>query len=199
VEEYNSPGDLFDVGGGPSGIYAVGAAGTVLLRLGGVWMRIGPTAPVSDDLHAYVSVASDWAYIVGANGRILAYNGTAWVTTSAHAPALLYDAAVGPDPGTAPVIAVGSSGAIFGISSTGVWPMASPTSASLFALSRGPGGRLYAAGQGGVILSYDGTVWSVVASPTLKTLRSAWFDGESLFLAGGEASSGPVLLRYGPP
>jgi hypothetical protein len=200
VIEHEDYGDHVDVNGGPSGIYSVGISGTIVRRdNSGSWTIVRPTTPVFEHLHAYVSIASDQAYIVGGNGIILGYNGAAWVVMSAHAPAHLYDAIAGTDRELIPVIAVGFGGTIVGISSSGPVPMDSPTIATLLALARGPGGGIYAVGQNGVVIRFDGRVWSVVASPTLKTLRSAWFDGESLFLTGGEASSGPVLLRYGPP
>jgi hypothetical protein len=190
----------FDVNGGPSGRYAVGSGGSIYRRnLLGAWIVTRPTTPVFDDLHAYVSVASDQAYIVGENGRILGFNGSAWAAMTARAPAHLYDAIAGLDGEPVPVIAVGFGGTIVGITTSDVSTMDSPTSATLHALARGPGGRLYAVGQSGVVIMFDGEAWSVATSPTLKTLRGAWGDGENLFVVGGEEASGPILLRYGPP
>ncbi len=198
--EYSSPVDLRDVSGGPSGLYTVGTNATIMRRDGdGAWRTVRPTEPVYENLHAYVSVEANQAFILGDNGRILSYTGAAWVVSRARAPATMYAAAPGLN-SAVPVVAVGARGAIAGISRTAAWPMDSPTTSDLFAIAPGPDGKLYAAGQGGVLIVYDGVSrWKAASKPTLKTLRSAWFDGESLFLVGGEATSGPVLLRYGPP
>ena len=200
--EFGSPTDLYDVNGGPSGTLAVGINGAIYRRGNGTWTKVIPTTLVLDNLNAYVSVAGDEAYIVGNDGRILAYNGLAWTTGTPPLAADLFDAALGLPDDEYRVIAVGESGTIIGRRpppAAGWQTLDSPTNASLFALARGPAGRLYAVGQSGAVIAYDGSAWFIVPSPTLKPLRSAWSDGASLFALGGGQSGGPVLLRYGAP
>jgi hypothetical protein len=110
--------------------------------------------------------------------------------------------ALGPEGGDYRLIAVGEAGRMIGLpppSQTGWTAITSPTTRTLFALARGPGGRLYAMGESGTVISYDGTQWSSVSSPTLKTLRSAWSDGNAIFVVGGTQSGGAIILRYGAP
>ncbi|MDH4036930.1 MAG: hypothetical protein OEV86_05495 [Candidatus Krumholzibacteria bacterium] len=207
VEEYNSPVELLDVAGGPSGVYAVGTGGAILRRNSGVWTSVRPTTPVFNDLRAYTSLAGDEAYIVGSDGRLLAFNGAAWVVSDSRITTQLNDV-TGSVPGSSVRAAAvgetsrGGQGTIIGLSPVkgrGWEAMPSPTPKSLLALARGPQGRLYAVGQSGVVIAYDGTAWSVVPSPTLKTLRGAWSDGKRLFVTGGEQTSGTVVLRYATP
>jgi hypothetical protein len=201
--EFSSPAELYDVNGGASVVFAVGATGAILRRSAGVWMPVRTTLPVFDNLHAVASVADDEAYIVGDDGRVIAFNGLAWSPAAARpTPNDLYDVAKGLVDDKYRVIAVGESGSILGLRAapaSGWETLASPTQATLRALARGPGDRLYAVGESGAVIAWDGSAWSVVPSPTLKPLRAAWSDGSSLFVAGGGQSGGPIVLRYGAP
>jgi hypothetical protein len=202
-EEYDDIAEFNGVGGGPSGVYAVGNLAFIFRRTAaGTWESVRPTTPIDHDLHDYASLASDEAYIVGANGSVLTFNGITWVVTNSHVSADLL-AVTGDVPGnTWRAIAVGTGGVIAGLVNAlpQTWQgLPSPTGATLYTLARGPEGDLYALGQGGTMLSFDGTAWITMPSPTLKTIRNAWFDGKAMFAVGGEAVSGVVVLRYGAP
>jgi hypothetical protein len=202
VEEFSAPVELLDVAGGPAGVYAVGANATILRRGGSSWSGVRPITPISENLHAYASISANEAYIVGAQGRLLGYNGATWSVEPSRVSVDLHDV-TGDVPGTlVRAIAVGAAGTIIGLNPapTRGWErMSSPTGAALFALARGPGSDLYAVGESGVVLSFDGAAWALVSSPTLKPLRSAWCDGHNLFVAGGDAAGGVILLRFGSP
>lgn len=200
--EFSSPAELYDVNGGASGVFAVGANGAILRRNAGVWTPVQTTLPVFDNLHALASVDEDEAYIVGDDGRVIAFNGLAWSPATRPTPDDLYDVANGLSDDGYRVIAVGEAGSILGLRAapaSGWETLTSPTNATLRALARGPGGRLYAVGVSGAVVAWDGNAWTVVPSPTLKPLRAAWSDGSSLYVVGGEQSGGPIVLRYGAP
>ncbi|HEX5132732.1 MAG TPA: hypothetical protein VFX92_09620 [Candidatus Krumholzibacteria bacterium] len=200
--EYDGIVELNDIGGGPSGVYSVGANAMILRRDAQGWTGVRPTTPVIESLHAYASLAANEAYIVGDDGRMLSFNGSAWVVVDAKTTRDLFDV-IAEVPGTRyRAIATGEYGVLLGLlpGANRTWEtIMSPTTSTLNALASGPGGHLYALGQFGTVLSFDGVAWTTLPQPTRKPLRAAWSDGASLYAVGGEASSGVVLLRYGAP
>lgn len=199
IPEYTSPAIILSVSGGAAGIHATGGNGLLLRReLAGTWATVRLTPTIASALRAFAGPTTVRGYVVGDNGTLQIYNGSTWNAFASGVSADLYDVAAGPDELTSAIV-VGASGTILQITPGHVTQMTSPTSATLYTIVRGIDGDFYAAGQSGVVIRFDGNAWSVVNSPTLKPLRASWYDGSTVYFVGGEASNGPVLLRYGPP
>jgi hypothetical protein len=99
-------------------------------------------------------------------------------------------------------VAVGSGGLILGLSidgRTGWTPMQSPVTSTLYSLTRGPGGYLFAVGDGGTVLRFVDEKWNVVPVPTTRTFLKALSRDGALFVCGGNDAAGGILFRYGPP
>jgi hypothetical protein len=67
----------------------------------------------------------------------------------------------------------------------------------LYALARGPGGYLYAAGSSGTLLELVDEKWDLVPTPTSRTFYKLCEKDGALFLSGGDGAGGGVLFRYG--
>jgi len=201
VEEHMEVIEFTDIGGADSRIFAVGALARIRERTGSGWRpsTIGGTVRVTDDLHAIAMASGNLGYIAGANGVVLRFDGTTWTPMATRTSADLYDIAATGD-GARRAIAVGDGGVVRVLTPEVGWTrMDSPTTVPLYALARGPRGEWYAAGALGTVVRLVGDTWVSVISPTSGTLRAAWSRGEALFLSGGDAPDGGILLRYGPP
>jgi hypothetical protein len=198
VIENQEPVDFHDVHGSSQQILAVGSDGAIRRRAGTAWGKLATSLP---DLHA-VYVRGDETWVAGANGTIAEYVVGTWVTRYTHAGAVVWDIMV-PDETISDywkVVVVGAGGLSLGRNGLGDWiEIDTHGFATLHALSLGPGGYLYAVGENGTVLRMVNDQWSALATPTSRTFLAAHSRDGALFLCGGAAASGGVILRYGPP
>ena len=76
TETTNSTQPLNGVWGGDNVVYAVGANSEVVRRIGGTWSRV--TVPSAELLYGVHGNSATDVVIVGTNGTLLRWNGTAW-------------------------------------------------------------------------------------------------------------------------
>ncbi len=204
VMESDDIAEYYDIGGNSAHIFAVGKNGIVREREGTGWKVIYPAGSgVVFDLHA-ISMTGGGGYIAGV-GRILYYevhapqqDGT-WVVRYTKDSYNFWDILV-TETSKYTAIAVGADGLSMGRPRNDNWEvMLVPVTGTLYSVTLGPGGDVYAAGTGGALLRLVHDVWKVIPAPTTRTFFSVRADGGALFVCGGDDASGGFLLRYGPP
>jgi hypothetical protein len=85
-------------------------------------------------------------------------------------------------------------GFMTGTGFTADWsPMSSGTTNNLNGLWGSSGSDVFAVGDSGTILHYDGTAWSAMASPTTSNLNSIWGSSSTNAIAVGDSGT---ILRY---
>ena len=129
-------------------------------------------------------------YVTGTKGTLVHWNGTTYVTDPT--PPLVTLASVWGTGGEYWV--VGGAGTILHKVGAGAWTkVTSPTSQFLYAVAGSSTTNVWAVGSAGVILHYDGTAWTLAASPTTVTLRGITPVPGGGFAAVGDG--GTVIVR----
>ena len=180
-----------DVGGGHLGsMYAFNLYGDPSTSIERAeWREWRPMASgTTDDLQAVWGSASNDVFAVGRNGRILHYDGSSWSDMSSGTSEWLHGV-WGNSPSD--VFAVGDDGTVLHYDGNdvdnGTWTaMTSNTQRDLWGVwgsaSVGTGGKaddVFAVGNGGTILHYDGNdvdngTWTAMTSGTTRALRAVW-------------------------
>jgi len=145
-------------------IYAVGAAGTILHYNGVIWSDILESAP-PDDLHTIWGTSADDIYVAGGNGTILHYDGLDWLPMESHTDAWILSL-------------WGTTDNIYAVGGyfDGVGKWLNPDS-----------------WNGGVILHYDGMLWSEIKTDIPDRLFSIWgSSGDDIYAVGAFAT----ILHY---
>ena len=193
-----------------SEIYAVGSNGIVRYWDGNQWTTI--SSGTNQNLYGVWGIedTGKHLFVVGGNGLIKKYDGSQWYLHSAGTQETLN--AVW---GTAPddVFAVGNNGAICHYDGNSWSVMSVPTlqydcnncdmqikwqnarssdQCALFAVWGRSSQDVYAVGNAGVILHYDGTQWSQMTSNTNYSLYGIWGTGQVIYAVGRNGT----LLRY---
>ncbi|HNN94415.1 MAG TPA: hypothetical protein PKI03_19190 [Pseudomonadota bacterium] len=177
-----------------SDIWAVAAGGTLLHWDGSAWRTVqGPVG--SEWLAISGSSASDvWA--VGSGGGAMHWNGTTWSMQPVQTVADLRALYVAP--GGASVFAAGTAGNVYRY--VGSWQkLTTNITVGLNAIWGTGADDIWAAGVGGTVIHWNGTVWSTTPSGTTQELTAIggsavsnlWFvgaNGTALFWDG-------VMLR----
>ena len=165
----------------PGDVWAVGDGGLVLHYDGRGFRR--ESVLTSQDLVAVHGSSASDVWVAGAAGALLHYDGQAW---SLQDVATLIDASGGAMTGVLHGIFAGARDAVWAVGHTGVaaviahydgerWTsqrLEVPTVEALRAVWGTSPQRLWAVGDGGRILSFDGQQWRVEVSPTRAALRS---------------------------
>ncbi|MFH2010612.1 MAG: glucosyltransferase-I, partial [bacterium] len=172
-----------------SNAFAVGDTGTVAHYDGASWQEM--TVPVASDLDvtAVWGLREDQVYAVGENGTLLIFDGSAWsaVTHSYH-PYFTGVWAAGPEE----VILVGDGG-VYGYDGSGIDLRAFDPGWWLWDVWGSSDSDIFAVGELGLILHYDGVAWSEMDSGTEQTLNAVWGSSpENVFAVG----NGGVILRF---
>lgn len=186
--------DVFVVGGQPE-------QGTVHHFDGTSWsaMQI-PSVPI---LVWVFGFAADDVYAVGEGGGIIHYNGVAWTSMDSPSNADLFGVwgmssddlwAVGGDIDVGPMTILHYDG--------GGWTeVATPdldrNSTALLKVWGAPPASVFAVGQNGVILSFDGNTWRQVPSGTTEDLVTLWGSGPDHLVVVGGRSNGVVGVYDG--
>lgn len=198
VAERTDLTEYFGVGGNDKHVFAVGTDGVIRERRGGGWF--GLQTVTSQDLHA-VSMTETGGRIVGTGGTILEYDGTTWRVTYTRVNSVLWDSADVTTPDWR-AVAVGENGLCLGLSTAegvGWSTIPTPLPHALYCLVRGPGDALFALGANGAVLRFQYQQWIVVPASESRTFRDACTHNGAMFVCGGTAASGGIILRYGPP
>ena len=186
-------------------VYAAGDGGTILHYDSISWSK--ETSPTTEHLYGlWGDPSGSLVYAVGSTGTILQYTGTNWVKMASGVKAQL--TGVWGLAGGAEVFAVGapeadSSGdvryTILRFDGTGWSAMATatvvPGKGKLRAVWGSSGADVFAVGDDGVILHYDGNNWDLMASGSTADLYGVWGLSDSQVYAVGRY--GTVLYYDG--
>lgn len=186
-------------------VYAVTASGEVLRFNGSSWSV--STTSASPLWAIYGTSASD-VYATGENGVALRFNGTSWSPVNASTSGTL--AGVWGS-SAANLMAVGSAvsgatGIAFRNTGSAWTSMTMPSSAMLTSIWGPSANDVYATGDAGLILRWNGSTWSTMSSGTADLLWSvsgaptgpggAFAVGYNSTVAAGANSSGMVLSGF---
>lgn len=173
----------------PTDAWAVGLMGRILRWNGSTWSK--SVSFTDQPLEAVYGNAPDNVYAVGAQGTILRWNGTFWNPVALSTKSNFRDVISFP---TGEIWAVGANGAIFGKGELGwgqvlVAPQITPPPAEdptadpavqffeedLFGIWGAAPDDLWAVGDKGVVVHWDGTGWTQDTQVNFGiTLRSIW-------------------------
>lgn len=160
--------------------WAVGAGGLLLHWDGAAWRET--QAPVSTDWYAVAGTSASNVWVVGAQGNAMRWDGSKWSLQPVQTSADLRGLYVAP--GGAAVIAVGSQGSVYRY--IGNWQKQTTNITTHLNAIWGSGtDDIWAAGQGGVVIHWNGTAWSPVYSPSMQeiyaisgvSVSNLWFVG----------------------
>jgi len=189
-------------GSASNNVYAVTSAGEVLRFNGSSWSTV--TTSSSPLWAVYGSSAND-VYVSGENGVAMRFNGTSWSSVNASTTGTLAGIWAS---SAANLLAVGSSssGATgLAMSNTGAgWSsITMPSSAMLTSVWGPTANDVYATGDAGLIVRFNGSAWSAMSSGTSDLLWAvsgspagtggAFAVGYNSTVAAGASSSGMVL------
>lgn len=170
---------------GPTDVWAVGDAGTVLHYNGTAWSLV--SSGVAADLYAvWASGASD-VFAVGEKGTVIHWNGTAFsAQTSGLGTATALRGVWGTGSGN--VFAVGDGGNIIRYAGGTTWGAPNMVSAdTLNAISGVDQNNIYAVGNNGAVAYFNGSTWT-------KQTVNAPANATNLF---GVASNGGTSFAVG--
>ncbi len=182
------PRRLWAVWIGPGGTrLAVGAAGTAFVDRGGGFEALD--TGLEADLTAVHGLADDEAWVVGAGGAVLRWDGEALTPEESGTEVRLE--AVLALPGE--VHAAGAEGICLGRGADGSWsPEPTPVSRDVYGLADLGGGRALAVGSGGLLLEWTGSEWREGTSGVGVDLLDVFVDDSGRVTVVGR---GGMVLR----
>ena len=157
-------------GSSSSDIFAVGSYGTILHYDGSTWSAV--SSGTTQQLNGVWGTSASDVFAVGVQGVILHYDGSTWSTMASFATCGCWDDL------HAPHGYEDMSGCLFG-----VWGSAWN---DVYAVG-------WKDGTGGIILHYDGSIWSTSFGIENVILRDVWGGSSSDVLAVGD---GGTILHY---
>lgn len=171
-------GPFFGMWGfGASDIIVVGDAGTILHYDGASWVDQSDTTFVNLRGVWGASPGSVWA--VGMGGAILHYDGSNWTVPELEvAFSYNFNAVMGTSAND--VWAVGAAGRMIQNENEEGWfEVTRVTTNALFDLWATGASSMWAVGNNGTVLHYDGTTWTVTSSGLTANLRAVWGASDS--------------------
>ncbi len=182
--------DLLGIAADASGrLVAVGAGGAVVASTGGPFRSVA--SDVRRDLVAVAPLPDGRFVAVGP--RVVAYGhpdgGFSGTASPAELNAVTVDA-------TGTVWAVGAHGTVLCDRGAGFTAVRAPTERPLHAVHHDPDLGLFAAGEAGVLLRYDGGTWQALPSPSTFDLY-ALTSAPGCVLAAGDAGEIVVIEAAG--
>lgn len=177
-------------GSSPEDVFAVGAGGVVLHYDGMKWTRMQTPASVS--LEAVWGRSATDVYAVGYGGIILHYDGSTWEAQrgfTVGSEKWLTDIWGTPEGN---LFAVGSE--VLRSGGSGWTRMSTPPVDMLLGVWGSSSRDVFAVGVGGVIIHYDGVIWSQMTAPARDgDLLGVWGNShEDVFAVGDRKRWGPV-------
>jgi hypothetical protein len=175
---------------GTSSGLALGGSTTLLAWQGGRWRASRPESATSvwesPAGEAWASTAADWNDDEGPRGGLLRHRGDRWERVADASAPLLRVVGVAGD-----VWAVGPGGMAVRCRQDACAAVPTGTRDDLIALWA-DGERVWAAGRGGSVLTWEGTRWITRRGTRAETLRSAWGSDD-----GYVVGVGPTAPRLG--
>ena len=165
-------------GSGARDVLAAGDGGTILGYNGRSWRAMASGSESAlQAIWGSVTESSYDAYAVGEGGTALHFDGTAWRALNTGTSESLADVW-----GTTEVLAVGSYGTILNLSQA--------VSGSADIALRGVWGSsaadVFAVGESGAVLRFDGAAWTAMGSDTSQWLNAVWGSSATDVFAVGE-------------
>ena len=184
TETTNSTQPLNGVWGGDNVVYAVGANSEVRRRTGGTWSRV--TVPSAELLYGVHGNNASDVVIVGTNGTLLRWNGTAWAVLSVGGLAgdLYQVSGSAANGGRRYLVGDGGVAQLDGNTATLI---STPYAPQLFGVSVDATGTVWASGQRGVVLrSADGGGATWTTNNLAPDLHDVWTTAADNAFAVGE-------------
>lgn len=198
AREPNPPGSsaLHGVwGSAADDVYAVGEGGAIWHYDGTSWQDQSPT-PVSPTLTAVWGTGESEVYAVGLDGTALRYDGAGWAPVSGLVTTASFHAIWGQDSENIYVVGKNEdegpdAGSIWRLEG-GTWSetLVAPEMSSVFGVGAS---SVFAVGDGGATLYFDGATWADIGSPTSTALNGIWGSGPENIVAVG---FGSTVLQY---
>ncbi len=143
------------------------------------WTAVSPSPTDRDLIDVWGTSASD-VYVTSTGGLVLHYDGASWSTITSGGLRGLFAA------DATHLFAVGKEGLVLQGDGGGSWtPFANvPTHADLNAVWGAADNDVYAVGNGGTILHYDGASWATEGVPTTHDLYAVTGSGGVVWAAG---------------
>lgn len=172
----------------PSAVYAVGAGGLILRRMGGQWSRV--VSPSGIFFRHVFGLAPNEIVAVGDSGTIVRFDGRTWSPMASPTKARLRGVW-----GTATndLIAVGDIGTALRFDGRTWYPIPTGTTKDLRAVAGTGPTDVYAIGEDGTALRFNGATWAKIAltrSPFLLGLTTT--DAGDLTAVG----TNRTLIRF---
>jgi hypothetical protein len=171
-------------------VWAVGLSGRIARkRTDGRWGTVTATGS-SVDLYGVWSSGENDVFMVGANGTVLHFDGTATETISS--PTTVTLRAVWGS-GSDDVYVAGDGGALLHYNGQDLADAGAEQTLALNALYGASSSEIYAAGGSGLLLRFDGSHWNKIETSTPQNLYAAWLDANTheVWITGG----GGTVLR----
>lgn len=184
TEATNSTQTLNGVWGGDNVVYAVGANTEVLRRVGGTWSRV--TVPSTELLYGVHGNSATDVVVVGTNGTLLRWNGTAWSVLGVGGLAgnLYQVSGSAANGGRRYVVGDGGVAQLDGITAALV---STPYAPQLFGVSVDATGTAWTSGERGAVLrSADGGGATWTTNNLAPDLLDVWTAAANDALAVGE-------------
>ena len=179
-----------------SSAFIVGSNGFLAHLSNGQWIADPQpsTSPMNQAMQGVWADGASNAWAVGASSAIFHWDGTSWSTVSdVKRPVATADnySAVSGSGGT--VFVVGEKTILRCRSTVSCANDANPaSSAALLSVWAASATNVFATGEGGRIIHFDGTSWSSMSSPTSGRLSRVWGSGPGDVWAAGDT----VVLHY---
>ena len=184
TETTNSTQPLNGVWGGDNVVYAVGGNGEVRRRTGGTWSRV--TVPSPELLYGVHGNSASDVVIVGTNGTLLRWNGTAWAVLSVGGLAgdIYHVSGSAANGGRRYLVGDGGVAQLDGNTATLI---STPYAPQLFSVSVDATGTVWASGERGAVLrSADGGGATWTTNNLAPDLLDVWSTAANNAFAVGE-------------
>jgi hypothetical protein len=179
--------NLYGISGtGPSDVWVAGDS-TVLHYNGTAWSLV-PT-PTVGRLKGVTAISPTEVWVVGENGTMAHFDGATWRAVDSGTTTVL-NGVWGSSPGD--VFAVGWNVILHYAA-----PVAWTTAQTMYAVGGRSRSDVYAVGNAGSILHFDGSQWQTMTSNTTAALRGVWVSPTTaeVFAVGVNGSTG-TIVRY---
>ncbi len=159
----------------------------------GTWSEVN--SGFTDTLYHVDGLTPDNVWALGANGRVIHFDGKRWTDHASDTLNILRGLSVAADPFRQQAFGVGDNGTIIHWNGKRWKLQSSSTHNHLYAVWCASTTDCWATGQGGVILHYNGTSWATQPSGTNLTLYSIFgTDVSDIYVVG---PSGTLLGHDG--
>ncbi|MDW7771632.1 MAG: hypothetical protein SCH71_01960 [Desulfobulbaceae bacterium] len=176
-------------GSSGSDIFAVGDNGAILHYDGRNWTQ--ENTGIDSDLKGVWGASASSVYVVGENGLILHHDGENLTDVSPSFPGIIRNIWCGDE--STKCFAVGQNGAIFDDDAGSRWSMhySAEIPESLNGIWGSSESDIYAVGDSGTILNYDGSGWTLINSGFDMDLHDVWGSADDNVFAVGR--NGTIL------